>query len=109
MSRAGGEWLQTDGSWSTTFNWLQSVVETTGVPSTPWSLGLNLPVGNYGMTAQAVDLANKVDLDRPFVDFSVVAARHNGPHRDRHVADVQPGAALRGGGLRGHRAPTTSR
>ena len=78
---SGGRWLQPDGTMAARFAWHgPAALAAPGAPSTGWTFDRPaLAPGQYSLVARAVDLAGKVDLARPLVAFSVLAADTTAP------------------------------
>ncbi len=64
------QYLQADGTLGG-FTLLEADIDTNGATSTGWRVNADLPVGEYAVTARAVDAAGNTDATRPRVRFSV--------------------------------------
>ncbi len=66
-------WVQdADGSFGTGFALIDTVLSDPDQPETGWTFAMDLPSGNYFMSARAVDNLGVVESARPVARFSVV-------------------------------------
>lgn len=84
-------WLQPDGTWG---SWTRRSVpvDDAGATTTPWSLDLDLPAGQYLVTAQARDTAGNVDTSAERARFTVAGGDAAAPTAT--VAQPADGAAV---------------
>ncbi|CAN5344055.1 hypothetical protein BH09ACT12_BH09ACT12_27820 [soil metagenome] len=68
---ASKRWLQSDGSFGSSYAYRSPVLATPGVSSTSWSIDITLPAGNYAIDAVAIDSSGNQDLSSVFRSFSV--------------------------------------
>lgn len=73
--RGEWQWLHPDGTFADTFAALPADVSSAGDPDVSWSIDVDLPTGEYGMQALAIDgSGNKALSSEGWVKFDVTAA-----------------------------------
>ena len=80
QDRVSKQWLQADGSFGATQASLPATVGAPDAKSTSWSLGVDLPPGDYTVNAIAADTKAQQDGTDHWTRFSVSAVVNNPPN-----------------------------
>lgn len=65
------DWLQSDGTFASSFDLVPATVASVGSTSTTWTLDVDVTPDDYAITSRAVDEAGNTEQNRPFSPFTV--------------------------------------
>ncbi len=88
------DWLQPDGTFGPGFARIDATLASPGAGNTGWTFDVDLPVGDWAVTARAVDTTGATESETPYSRFQTENVVVDGVEPDTHVTDPELGDAV---------------